>query len=162
MRHCSRGFTLMELMIVVTVASILAAIAYPTYTDYVVRGNRTVAKAALVDAASKQEGFFSDRKAYSATLAGLGFPADPYYIAKDGKTSTTNTSDMVYQVSVTTTTAGGIITTYTISAAPVNGQVRDSCASPTGCKKCGTLILGSDGSRTVSSTAANATDCWAR
>jgi len=157
------GFTLMELMIVVAVASILAAISYPMYTDYLVRGTRSAAKVALTDAAARQEAYFNDRKTYSSTLAGLGLPADPYYVSKDGKQGTTSTADMVYSISLTTGTAGGIVTTYTLTATPVNGQTRDNPGSPPKKNTCGSFILDSTGNRTVSPTATlSATDCWAR
>ena len=157
----SRGFTLMELMIVVAVASILAAISYPMYTDYVVRATRSAAKVALTDAASRQEAYFNDRKTYSATLAGLGLPADPYYVSKDGKQSTTSTADMVYSISVTTGTAGGIVTTYTLTATPVNGQLKRDSGTTTS-NRCGTFTLDSTGVRNVTGGTLGATDCWAR
>ena len=50
-----RGVTLIELMITVVIVAILAAIAYPSYTQYVLRSHRTAAKTALHDMASRQE-----------------------------------------------------------------------------------------------------------
>ncbi len=44
-----RGFTLMELMIVVVVVAILSMVAYPAYTQFVQKGRRTQAKAALME-----------------------------------------------------------------------------------------------------------------
>jgi len=51
----ARGFTLIELMIVVVVIAILAAIAYPSYTSYVTRGKRSAAQAAMMDLANRQQ-----------------------------------------------------------------------------------------------------------
>jgi type IV pilus assembly protein PilE len=60
----SRGFTLIELMVVVVVVAILAAIAIPSYTDYVRRGKITEAISALSDIRVKMETFFQDNRTY--------------------------------------------------------------------------------------------------
>ncbi len=73
MSNTSRGFTLIELMIAVAIVSILAAIAYPSYTSYVRKGKRATAQAALLDLASKQQTYLLDRRAYTDTLSNLGF-----------------------------------------------------------------------------------------
>ena len=65
------GFSLLELLIVVTIISIISAIAYPSYTNYVLRGKRSEARAALMDIAARQERFYSDNNQYVA-LEGAG------------------------------------------------------------------------------------------
>lgn len=70
-----RGFTLIELMITVAVVGILAAVAYPSYTDYIRKGKRGTAQAALMDVASKEQTYLLDRRAYTDNLASLGFAA---------------------------------------------------------------------------------------
>lgn len=67
----NRGFTLIELMIAVAVLGILAAVAYPSYTNYLVKGNRAAAKAFLLDVAQKQQQYLLDNRAYAATAADL-------------------------------------------------------------------------------------------
>jgi type IV pilus assembly protein PilE len=59
-----RGFTLIEVMIVVVIIAILAAVAIPSYTDYVTRGRVVEATAGLSDARTKMEQFFQDNRAY--------------------------------------------------------------------------------------------------
>ena len=66
----SRGFTLIELMIAVAIVGILVAIAYPSYTNSLVKGNRANAKSFLLDVAQKQQQFLLDNRAY-ATKAEL-------------------------------------------------------------------------------------------
>lgn|SRR5690554_2018166 len=67
-----QGFTLLEMMIVVMVIGILAAIAYPAYSEYVQRGHRSEGQAALLDLAARQERFFAQNMAYASSLAALG------------------------------------------------------------------------------------------
>lgn len=66
------GFTLIELMITVAIIGILAAIAYPSYQQYVISSARAEAMTALLDAASKQEQFYSDNRQYTTSMANLG------------------------------------------------------------------------------------------
>lgn len=64
MKASQQGFTLIEMMIVVAIIGILAAIAYPSYDEYVKRGNRTEGQAFLSDVAARQERYFSQNNAY--------------------------------------------------------------------------------------------------
>lgn len=61
----NRGFTLIELMIVVAIISILTAIALPSYTNYVVRGKIPEATAQLASMQVKMEQFFQDNHTYA-------------------------------------------------------------------------------------------------
>lgn len=65
----TKGFTLIEVMIVVAIIGILAAIAYPSYQDYVLRGNRTEGQALLSEAAARQERYFAQNNRYITDAA---------------------------------------------------------------------------------------------
>ena len=67
-----KGFTLIELMIVVTIVAILAAVAMPSYRSYIERGDNSECKIFAQDIAARQERFYTDRGGYSPLAAGDG------------------------------------------------------------------------------------------
>lgn len=66
-----KGFTLIEVMIVVVIVGILASIAYPSYTEYVLKSDRAEAKAHLLSAMQAQERHYSQSMTYLDTVAKL-------------------------------------------------------------------------------------------
>lgn len=106
-----KGFTLVEIMIVVAILGILAAIAWPSYQDSVRKSRRADGKEALLSAAAIQEKIFLQRNRYSGDVSELG-----------GATSI----DGHYSMSVSQ--AAGI-TTYTLTATATGAQTSDTdCA----------------------------------
>ncbi len=71
-RRRSSGFTLMELMIVLVVVAILAAIAIPSYRQFVMRGNRAAAEGAMMDIANREQQFFLANRLYTESLSTTG------------------------------------------------------------------------------------------
>lgn len=66
-----RGFTLVELMTVVAIVGIIAAIAYPSYSNHVIKSNRTAAQAHLMDLAQREQQYLADNRAYASTVSAL-------------------------------------------------------------------------------------------
>jgi len=64
----SRGFTLIELMIVVVIVAILAAIALPSYREAVKRGNRRAAQSVMMEIVNRQHQYFIANRAYASTV----------------------------------------------------------------------------------------------
>jgi len=75
MKH-QKGFSLIELMIVVAVIGILAAVAYPAYQDYVIRSKRGDAMNALAAVRIAQEKYRSNSTAFTSSLGDLGLSTD--------------------------------------------------------------------------------------
>jgi len=106
-----KGFTLMELMIVIAVVGILAAIAIPAYSDYVTRSKRADAKNALLAFQLEQEKFRANNPTY-ATAASLGLPS--------------NSPDGHYTIGLSG--VGGLATTYDLIATPNASQNDPQCS----------------------------------
>ena len=67
----ARGFTLIELMIVVAIIAIVAGIGYPSFKNYVLKAHRASAQAFLMDAAQRQQQYFLDNRAFAPDIATL-------------------------------------------------------------------------------------------
>ena len=141
-----RGITLMELMIVVAIISMIAAFAYPSYTQYIVSTKRTAATSTLLQIADRQQQFFMDNKSYTGDLVNLGFAASPLYVSDDGNSVAAGDADAVYLFSLVNVGA----TTYTAIAAPLGGQLKRD-------PECGSLTTNQAGARDA---LGGGTDCW--
>lgn len=74
-----RGFTLIEVMIVVVILGILASIAYPSYVEYVQRSNRAEGKAAIATAAAQLERCFTRNNTYEGCPVTVGATENGLY-----------------------------------------------------------------------------------
>ena len=136
----TKGFTLVELMIVIAIIGILASIAYPSYQNYVMKSRRSDAQTGLSQLAQALERFYGVRYTYIGTGdSGGGTTGAPI----SGVFSHTSTpfegSNTHYNLTLTASA-----TSYTVTATPAGNQASDSC---------GTLTLAKTGAKTP-------TDCW--
>lgn len=106
------GFTLIELMIVVVIVTILAAIAYPSYQNQVERTRRAEGQAKLMEIMAAQERYYSARNTYTDDLTDLGYASEE---PSDGGW---------YQVTATACSSG-LTNCVLLTAEALNGQESD-------------------------------------
>jgi type IV pilus assembly protein PilE len=139
MKPRSTGFTLIELMITLVIVAILAAIAVPSYRNFVLRSHRTEATAALLRAAAAQEKFYLQNNTYTDNLGdvnGLG-------LSDVDDTDTFTTENGWYTITVTNADVDG----FALTADAEGDQANDT--------DCTSFGLTSTGVKTASSDA-----CW--
>jgi len=139
LRH-QRGFTLIEVIVVVLILGILAAIAIPNYTEYIQRGRRADAKTALLQLAQWQERRRTETNNYVTTTAAL--PAAMAAVNSSG----TN----IYNITVATTTLP-----YILTATRAGPMANDPCGDFT------LTALGIRGNVNLSG-GRTTEQCWAR
>jgi len=129
----ARGFTLIEVIVVVTMLAILAAIAIPNYSEYIRRGHRSAAQAYLLDLASRQVQFYLDRRVFADNVAALNVAAP---------------AEIANRYNVAITLAAGPPAGFMITATPTGTQAGD---------RCGDLTIDQTGARGASGAT---TGCW--
>lgn len=134
--------TLIELLIVVTILSIIAAFAYPSYMDQVRKANRSDAKEALALLSNEMERFFATNRTYTTDLSNFSLPTNA---------GVTTSKAGHYRITAAAGNTGSIASSYALTATPVTGdiQAKDSA--------CPSFTVNSAGDYTP---APASSDCW--
>lgn len=119
-----QGFTLIELMIAIAIVGILASVAYPAYTQYTIRANRSAAQAEMMNIANRQQQFLLSNRNYATKevleASGYTLPA-------------TVSNKYSYAIAV----GAGAVPAFTLTLTPSGTQVSD-----------GNLTINSEGVKT--------------
>ncbi len=140
MIRTKRGFTLIELMITVAIVGILAAIAYPSYQDQVMKSRRGEAKACLMEMAQFMERFYTTNGRYDLDSGGAAVALPVTQCVND------------LQVHYVIALAGVAPQTYTLTATPINTQAAQDT-------RCAVLGIDQTGRKTFTGTG-TAAQCW--
>ena len=135
---------MIEILIVVAILGVLAAIALPAYENNVRRSGRAEAKGELLIVASDQERFFSSNNTYSTD-------ATPLVQETPANLTTRTTENGLYAITVAAGGTGNIATSFIATATPQGQQTGDACT---------TLTISDTGAR--GATGDTVDECWAR
>jgi type IV pilus assembly protein PilE len=139
------GFTLIEMMIVIAIATILITIAVPAYLAQIRESHRTSARTALLDLAQREERFMSTNNSYTNDPTMLGYPAGQPIALPTNDYNLTICLDTVLPCAANAATG----TTFNLTATAINAQAKDA--------QCLTLSVNNQGNQTQTGTS---TTCW--
>jgi len=153
-RQSGRGFTLIEVMIVVAIIAILSMVAMPSYQEHVRRSKRAEAEGILMEAAQFMQRYYSANDRYTASAGTVTTEAEqkvsgvsmlPESLRQSPKSGAANYTIAVF--------ARDTPPSYTIKATRAGSMTGD---------KCGTLVLSGQGVKGMESatTSQTAADCW--
>src|SRR5262249_35780068 len=120
-----RGFTMLEMMMVLIVIVILTSIALPAYNNGLVRSNRAAAQSYLMDLANREEQYLADARSYTTTVNTLLATPPPV--------------TAYYTVAISVPSGSTIANAYLITATPIATSIQ---------KNDGALTINQDGTKT--------------
>ncbi len=136
-----RGFSMVELMIVVAIVGILAAIAFPSYTEYIRRSQRAEARTVLLEAEQFMQRFYAANERFDQTRGGTAV-ALPAQLQRSPQTGT-----QLYTIAIANVNR----VSFTLSATP---------GGPLSGDKCGTFTVTNTGVRNVTGGSGTVAECW--
>jgi type IV pilus assembly protein PilE len=142
-----RGFTLIEVMVAVVVIGILAAVAYPSYTEAVRKAKRTEGRAALLQLMQQQERFYSQRNSYIKFTSSSTNEDEKRFKWFSGD----NPASSAYEISADVCSGDAIQNCVMLTAKPGTSKVDGAFKDPV----CGDLTLTSTGIKSAASE-----NCW--
>jgi type IV pilus assembly protein PilE len=144
------GLTLIELLTAVAIIGILSGLAIPAYDRYTRSTTRSAAKTTLERVRGLVESYRVNNKSYTSDLTKLGFSNSPLNVDKTGEEAAPGSSDVVYQIAITTPGTVCTACQYELTATAMNGQANDT--------DCGNLTLNSLGQKSASGS--KGIKCW--
>ena len=142
-----RGFTLIELMVVVAIVAILAMVAYPSYRQQVLAGHRVEAKSYIMELASRQERFYTANVSYASELSGDN--DNSLRLDSNDSPHGRYTLDLLIRPDGCSPTGATKCTYYQITAAATSDD-----------PKCEKLVYDSRGVRSHEGSAVESEECW--
>jgi type IV pilus assembly protein PilE len=140
------GFTLIELMIVISIIAILLTTVLPGYQSQLIKTGRIAAQSELLRVVARQEHYWVLNRQYADTLSQLGYPSGPYAIGADGEWLPVASNKRIYLINLSEVDAQA----FTVSAVPQLSQSRDT--------RCGTLQINALGVKASNDGSHRA--CW--
>lgn len=138
--NSSKGFTLIELMIVILIIGVIAAIALPAYQEYAKQARRADAKTSLLEVQLAQEKYRANNPTFTTDMTDLGYVGATNQPSKEG----------YYILDIPSAASAS---TYTITAQPTGIQTGDDC---------GTFTVTVDNNGESYTAGGNDADCWNR
>jgi type IV pilus assembly protein PilE len=136
-----RGFSLIELMIVVVIIGVLTLVAFPSYQEHVKKGKRAEGQAAVLQAAQALERFMTTNNTYTTDLAAAGYKA--YSGAQEASSA--------YALTVAAAPGGNIASSFFVTATP---------AATWSDPECNQFTIDHTGAKGVQGGTWNASQCW--